>query len=50
MSRNTSAMPISSTPDGAMSPNPTGTRHGPAVTQVVPTWPIIKFAAGMVAR
>ena len=49
-SRNTSARPIISTPEGAMMPGATGIRHGPCGTQTVPTWPISQLAAGMVRQ
>src|SRR4051812_394522 len=49
-SRSTKARPIVSTPDGAMTPGATGTRHGPCGGgQTVPTWPISQLAAGMVS-
>ena len=44
-SRSTSAMPIISTPDGAMSSGATGIRHGPFGVQTVPTCPIIQLAS-----
>ena len=50
MSRSTSAMPIISTPEGAIRPKPTGTRQGPSGTHIVPAWPTSQFAAGIVAR
>jgi hypothetical protein len=49
-SRKTSARPIISTPEGAMMPGATGTRHGPLGTHTVPAWPINQFAAGMVRQ
>ena len=47
-SRSTSAMPIISTPEGAISSGATGMRHGPFGAQTVPTFPIIQLASGMV--
>ena len=35
------------TPEGAMTPKPTGIRHGPFGTHLVPTLPISQLAAGM---
>ena len=33
-----------------MSWGATGSRHGPFGTQIVPTWPIIQLATGMVKQ
>ncbi len=51
MSRITSAMPIISTPLGAITSGPirpgaTGSRHGPRSTHTVPTLPTIQLAIG----